>query len=125
MDIDVSDFSPLQQRVLLDLFVLALEADGQLPAANDKRFDGLFKTLGYHTDVERQREFEAAAARMKPHARPVPQARAQLIALCEAFTTRPQHKKVYAAMQEIFAGDAHVSNVEIQLLSELRLRFRL
>jgi len=125
MDIDVSDFSPLQQRVLLDLYVLALEADGHLPAANDARFDGLFKSLGFNTDVERQREFEAAAARMKPHARSVQQARAQLIALCEAFTTRAQHKKVYTAMQEIFTGDAHVSNAEIQLLSELRLRFRL
>jgi hypothetical protein len=125
MDIDVSDLSPLQQRALLDLFVLALDADGHLPAANDARFDGLFKSMGYHTDVERQREFEAAAARMKPHARPVQQARAQLIALSEAFTTRPQHKRVYEAMQQVFAGDAHVSNVEIQLLSELRLRFRL
>ena len=125
MDIDVSDFSPLQQRVLLDLFVLALDADGHLPTANDARFDGLFKAMGCHTDVERQREFEAAAARMKPHARSVHQARAQLIALCEAFTTRPQHKKIYEAMQQMFAGDTHVSNVEIQLLSELRMRFRL
>ncbi len=37
---------------------------------------------------------------------------------------RPQHKKVYAALQKAYAGDAHVSTVEIYLLSELRLRFR-
>jgi hypothetical protein len=124
MDIDVSDFSPFQQRALLDLFVLALDADGQLPAASDARLDSLFKTLGCNTDAERQREFEASVARMKPHARPVQRARDQLITLSQAFTNRPQHKKVYAAMQTMFAGDAHVSNVEIQLLSELRLRFR-
>ena len=124
MDIDVSDFSPFQQRALLELFVLALDADGQLPAANDARLDSLFKAMGFNTDAERQREFEAAVARMKPHARPVQRARDQLIALSQAFTNRPQHKKVYAAMQNMFAGDAHVSNVEIQLLSELRLRFR-
>ena len=124
MDIDVSDFTPSQQRVLLDLFVLALEADGHLPAASDARFDSLFQALGYHTEVERQREFEAAVARMKPNARPLQKAREQLIALVQAFTTRPEHKKVYAAMQLIFAGDAHVSTVEHSLLSEVRLRFR-
>ena len=124
MDIDYSDFSPFQQRVMLDLFVLALDADGQLPTANDPRFESLYKSMGHTTDVEREREYEAAVARMKPHARPVQKARDQLIALTQAFTTRPQHKKVYAAMQNVFAKDAHVSNVEIQLLSELRLRFR-
>ena len=108
MDIDFSDFSPFQQRVLLDMFVLALEADGQLPPANDPRFDTLFKTMGYNTEVERQREYDAD----------------QLIVLAQAFTSRPQHKKVYAAMQKAFAKDAHVSNVEIQLMSELRLRYR-
>jgi hypothetical protein len=125
MDIDVSDFTPSQQRALLDLFVLSLEADGQLPPPNDARFDSVFQALGFHTEVERQREFEASVARMKPNARPVQRARDQLIALTQAFTTRPQHKKVYAAMQLIFAGDAHVSSVEHYLLSELRLRFRL
>jgi hypothetical protein len=124
MDIDISDFSPSQQRVLLDLFVLALEADDQPPAVNDARLDYLFKSLGCGTDAERQREFEASVARMKPHAHPVQRARDQLISLVQAFTIRPQHKKVYAAMQQMFAGDAHVSNVEIQLLSEMRLRFR-
>jgi hypothetical protein len=124
MDIDVSDFTPHQLRALLDLFVLALDADGQLPAANDARLDSVFAALGYTTDVERQREFEAAAARMKPHARPVQRARDQLIELSQAFTTRPQHKKVYAALQKVYSGDAHVSTVEIYLLSELRLRFR-
>lgn len=124
MDIDVSDFTPFQQRALLELFVLALEADGQLPPPSDPRFDSVFHALGFHTEVERQREFDAAVARMKPNARPVQRARDQLIALSQAFTTRPQHKKVYAAMQLIFAGDAHVSNVEHYLLSELRLRFR-
>lgn len=124
MDIDVSEFTPFQQRALLDLFILALDADGQLPAANDARLNSLFEAMGYKTDVERQREYEASVARMKPHARPVQRARDQLIALSQAFTTRPQHKKVYAALQKVYAGDAHVSSVEIYLLSELRLRFR-
>ena len=124
MDIDVSDFTPHQQRALLDLFVLALEADGQLPPANDPRFDSVFTSLGFNTDVDRQREFEAALARMKPNARPVQRARDQLIVLSQAFTTRPEHKRVYAAMQLLFKGDAHVSSVEHYLMSELRLRFR-
>ena len=124
MDIDVTEFTPYQLRALLDLFVLALDADGQLPAGNDVRLDAVFAAMGCKTDAERQREYEASVARMKPHARPVQRARDQLIALSQAFTTRPQHKKVYAALQKVYAGDAHVSTVEIYLLSELRLRFR-
>lgn len=125
MDIDVSEFTPFQQRALLDLYVLALEADGQLPPANDARLDSLFQALGHNTEVERQREYDAAVARMKPVAHPVQRARDQLIILAQAFTERSEHKKVYAAMQAIFAGDAHVSSVEHYLLSELRLRYRL
>lgn len=124
MDIDVSDFTPLQHRALLDLFVLALDADGQLPAWNDARFNSLFAAMGAEKDADRQKEFEASVARMKPHARPLQRARDQVIALAGAFTTRPEHKKVYAALQKVFAADSHVSNVEIQLMSELRLRFR-
>ena len=45
-EVDVSEFTPYQQRALLDLFILALDADGQLPAANDARFDSLFKAMG-------------------------------------------------------------------------------
>lgn len=124
MEVDLAEFTPYQLRALLDLFVLALDADGQLPAANDPRLDSLFNAMGYKTDVERQREFEASVARIQPHSRPVQRARDQLIELSQAFTTRPQHKKVYAALQKVYAGDAHVSTVEIYLLSELRLRFR-
>jgi len=115
MDVDLSEFTPFQLRALLDLFVLALDADGQLPAANDARLDSLFAAMGYKTEGERQREFEASVARMQPHARPVQRARDQLIELSQAFTSR---------LQKVYAGDAHVSTVEIYLLSELRLRFR-
>ena len=125
MDIDVSDFTPFQQRALLDLYLLALEADGQLPPASDARLDSLFQAMGYQTDVERLREFEASVARIKPNAHPVQRARDQLIILAQAFTERSEHKKVYTAMQAIFAGDSHVSSVEHYLLSELRLRYRL
>jgi hypothetical protein len=125
MDIDVSEFTPFQQRALLDLYILALEADGQLPPANDARLDSLFKAMGYPAEVERQREYEASVARMKPVAHPVQRARDQLVILAQAFTERSEHKKVYTAMQAIFAGDAHVSSVEHYLLSELRLRYRL
>ena len=125
MDIDVSEFTPIQQRALLDLYVLALEADGQLPPASDPRLDSLYSAMGHHTEVERQREYEASVARMKPVAHPVQRARDQLVILAQAFTERSEHKKVYTAMQAIFAGDAHVSSVEHYLLSELRLRYRL
>ncbi len=125
MDLDVSDFTPFQQRALLDLYLLALEADGQLPPASDARLDSLFQAMGYHTEVERQREFDASVERIKPLAHPVQRARDQLIVLSQAFTVRSEHKKVYTAMQAIFAGDAHVSSVEHYLLSELRLRYRL
>jgi hypothetical protein len=48
-----------------------------------------------------------------------------MIALVREFKTRKQQKKVYAAVENLITSDSHVTALESNLLTELRLRFRL
>ena len=125
MQFDFTDFSPEQNRALLELLILATLADGKLTTVENKLIQQVLTALGAAEDVDRQREFEATVARLRPEIQSVPKAKGLALLLTDAFTTRPQHKRVYAAVQQIMGADKHVSAWESTLLSELRLRFRL
>jgi len=122
MDIDVSDFTPFSSGII-DLYVLALEADGQLPPRMMRGWIRCF------TPWATTPKWNASGVRgvRDPHetaAHPVQRARDQLIILAQAFTERPSTKGLHRHAGHL-RGDAHVSSVEHYLLSELRLRYRL
>jgi uncharacterized tellurite resistance protein B-like protein len=125
MDIDVTDFSAVQQLALFDLLILALYADGHLPTIEDELLQQLLATMGPTDALDRQREFDAAVTRIRPFVQSIQKAKNQALLLASAFTVRSQQKKVYAAVQQIMTADKHVSSWESTLLSELRLEFRL
>ena len=125
MDLDVSGFTPPQQQALFDLLILAMYADGHLTTFEDEHLQSLLKSMGFTEEGPRQREFDAAVTRMRPHVQSIQTARMQAVALAEVFTSRDQHKLVYAAVEEIINSDSHVTSWESALLYELRSRFRL
>jgi nicotinamide mononucleotide adenylyltransferase len=125
MDIDLTDFSATQQRALFDLLVLAMYADGHLTTVEDQQLEQLLTAMGHTEESDRQREFDAAVTRMRPFVQSIQKAKDQALLLAEVFTTRSQHKQVYAAVQQIMTADKHVSSWEGTLLSELRLRFKM
>jgi hypothetical protein len=81
--------------------------------------------MGFTEAPVRQREFEAAVARLQPFVKTIWAARAKAVLLAGAFTNRTQQKQVYEAVQAIMNVDQHVSTWECTLLSELRMKFRL
>jgi hypothetical protein len=125
MDIDLTDFSATQQRALFDLLVLAMYADGHLTTVEDQQLEQLLTAMGHTEESDRQREFDAAVTRMRPFVQSIQKAKDQALLLAAVFTTRSQHKQVYAAVQQIMTADKHVSSWEGTLLSELRLRFKM
>ena len=126
MDIDLTGFTVEQQQALFDLLILAMFADGHLSSAEDERLQQLLLAMGYKDEFERQREFDASVTRIRPSIQSIWLAKSYAIELAEAFTTRDQHKRVYAAVQQIMTSDdQHVSTWENTLLTELRLKFRL
>jgi len=124
MDIDLTDFSDLQRRALFDLLILAMYADGHLTTIENELLGKLLTAIGYTQEADRQREFDAAVTRIRPCLQSIQKAKNQALLLAEAFTTRPEHKLVYATVQKIMTTDQHVSTWESTLLSELRLKFR-
>ena len=125
MDIDVTDFSAVQQLALFDLLILAMYADGHLSTVEDELLQQLLAAMGYQEESDRQREFDAAVTRIRPFVPSIQKAKDQALLLASAFTVRGQQKKVYAAVQQIMTADKHVSSWESTLLSELRLVFRM
>ena len=125
MEFDFTDFSPEQHRALLELLILATLADGKLTTAENNLIQQVLTAMGCTEDADRQQEFESTVARLRPEIKSVPKAKGLALLLTDAFTTRPQHKLVYVAVQQIMGADKHVSAWESTLLSELRLRFRL
>ena len=125
MNIDVTDFSAVQQLALFDLLILAMYADGHLSTVEDELLLQLLAAMGHKDESDRQREFDAAVTRIRPFVQSIQKAKGQAMLLASAFTIRSQQKKVYAAVQQIMTADKHVSSWESTLLSELRLVFRL
>jgi len=125
VDIDLTDFSTAQQQALLDLLTLAMYADGQPLTVENKLLQTLFTAMGHTAVTDCQHELEAAVTRISPSIQSVQKAKKLASVLAEAFTSRDQHKRVYAAVQKMMASDKHVSSWESTLLSELRLKFRL
>jgi nicotinamide mononucleotide adenylyltransferase len=125
MDIDLTDFTPPQQQALFDLLVLTMFADSHLTTFEDDHLQQLLIAMGHTEESDRQKVFDAAVTRMRPHVQSIQKAREQTIKLVEVFATRQQHKQVYAAVEDMITSDGHVTSWETALLSELRQRFRL
>jgi hypothetical protein len=125
MDIDLTGFSAFQQQALFDLLILAMYADGQLTTFEDEQLQKLLAAMGYTEEADRQREFDAAVTRMRPHVQSLHKAKEEALLLAEAFTTRSQQKQVHEAVLQIMTADNHVSSWESTLLMELRMKFRL
>ena len=124
MDIDLTGFGAEQQRALFELLILAMYADSHATTFEDQQLQELLASMGFIEKPDRQREFEAAVARIKPSTQSVWKAKELALSLANAFTERGQQKQVFSAVEQIMTFDHHVSNWENTLLMELRMRFR-
>jgi hypothetical protein len=100
-------------------------ADGHLTTFEDKQLQELLAAMGFITEPDRQREFDAAVTRIKPSIQSVWRAKELTLSLASAFTQRSEHKQVFSAVEQIMTFDNHVSHWENTLLMELRMKFRL
>jgi len=125
MATEFTDFSASQQRALFDLLILAMYADGHLTTVEDGQLLELLMAMGFTEESDRQHEFDAAVTRLRPAVQTIWKAKEQALSLANAFTTRNQQKRVFAAVEQMMAADLHVSSWENTLLMELRMKFRL
>jgi hypothetical protein len=67
MDIDVTDFSTIQQLAPFDLLILATYADGHLARVEDELLQQLLATLGHTDQLDRQHERRGCCAVVVKH----------------------------------------------------------
>ena len=125
MDTDLAGFSPAQQQALFDLLVLAMYADGHLTSVEDEQLQKILAAMGFTDELDRQRELDAAVTRIGSGMQSIHKAGKLALALADAFTSRPQQRQVYAAVEQMMTSDHNVSTWENTLLTELRMKFRL
>jgi len=125
MDVDLTSFTPQQQRALFDLLVVVMYADGHLTLTEDEQLQQLLTAMGYADEVDRQRAFDAVVTQMRPFMQSIHKAKTQALSLADVFTERHQQIQVLAAVESIIISDGHVSTWESTLVSELRMKFRL
>ena len=125
MDIDLTGYSAAQQRAFFDLLILAMYADGHLTTYEDEQLQKLLTGMGFTEEAARQREFDAAVTRIRPHIQSLHKAKELALGLADAFTDRRQQRQVLDAVHQMMSSDFNVSTWESTLLMELRMKFRL
>ena len=117
---NIKDFTEQQKQALLDLVTLAMYADGHLASAEDERVLRLLGAMGYSTDYDRTRHYDAAVSRVSRHSQTASNAQAYAHQQAQAFTTREQRRVVTQALDDVVTSDSHVSHGENTLLALVR-----
>ncbi len=109
-----------QQQALLDLAMLAMYADGHLASAEDERVHRLLAAMGFATDWDRGKHYDASISRVSRHSQSAESARTYAATLSRSFST-PEHRRfVQATLNEIVTSDNSVAPQERSFLSLVR-----
>ena len=72
---NIKDFTEPQMQALLDLAMLAMYADGHLASAEDERVHRLLRAMGFATDYDCDKHYDASIARVSRHSQTAESAR--------------------------------------------------
>jgi uncharacterized tellurite resistance protein B-like protein len=122
---DLHEFTTAQKLATLDLLILAMYADGHLATAEDQGVQRLLTAMGFETEYERQREFDASVTRVRQHGETADAARAQAARLARGFTSPEQRRRVYELIGNLVKSDSCVSKEEVRFLAFIRDIFHL
>jgi DUF4097 and DUF4098 domain-containing protein YvlB len=117
---NLKKFTAPQQQALLDLAMLAMYADGHLTFSEDERVLRLLGAMGFETEYDRGKHFDASVSRISRHSVTSDSARAHARTLAKAFTTREQQSQVQAILDDLVSSDSNLSPQEAKFLSVVR-----
>ncbi|SRR5581483_2462890 len=122
---NLNEFTKEQRQALLDLLILAMYTDGNLASVEEARVKEVLTSMGWTTDYDRNREFDAAVTRIRQHAQTAELARACAAKLAQYFTVPEQRNRVYGIVSELTALDGQVSPEEGKFLAVVREVFKM
>jgi uncharacterized tellurite resistance protein B-like protein len=120
LHMEFDGFTARQREATIDLVVLTMYLDRNLAAVEDARIQRMLEAMGFATDYDRSREFDASVTRVRPHSESQSLARAHASHLAELLATPEQRRIVFQAIEEIVSADGSVSSQETAFLETLR-----
>ena len=117
---NLKNFNDEQRQALLDLVMLAMYADGHLTAVEDDRVARLLTAMGFTTDYDRGKHFDASVSRVSRHSATAAGARAHASELAQQFTTKEQRRDVQSMLEDLVGSDDKVSPQENNFLAAVR-----
>jgi len=117
---NLKTFNDKQRQALLDLVMMAMYADGHLGATEDDRVVRLLTAMGFTTEYDRGKHFDASVSRVSRHSATAAGARTHAAALAKSFTTPEQRREVQGVLQDMVGSDEEVSAQESSFLSAVR-----
>jgi hypothetical protein len=121
---NIKDLSEQQAQALLDLAMLAFYADGHLASAEDERIHRLLNAMGFATDYDRGKQYDASIGRVSRHSQTAVAARAYTVTLAQSFTTREQRAGVLEVLEDLTSSDSRVAPEESSYLALVREVFQ-
>lgn len=116
---EFNGFTAQQKQAVIDLVVLTMYVDRNLAAVEDERIKCMLEAMGFATQYDRAREFDASVTRVRPHSEVPGVARSQAARLAAQFTTPEQRMTVLHAIEAIVSADGSVSPTEIVFLETI------
>jgi uncharacterized tellurite resistance protein B-like protein len=120
---NMKDFSQDQQDTLLDLAILAMYADGHLAAVEDDRVQKLLSAMGYATEYDRNKHYDASVSRVSRHSLTAVSARDHAEALVKKFNTSEQRHQVLKTIDDLLVSDGRVASQENSYIELVRGAF--
>ncbi|MGV3774867.1 MAG: TerB family tellurite resistance protein [Verrucomicrobiales bacterium] len=109
-------FSTPQRSALIDLVVLAMYADGHLALKENTALKKIMATLGLEDELARDRELDAAVARVRTCAGNTDLTAAHIRQSAIAFSSGEDRQMIQQMLTEMMSSDEKVTPEEEKLL---------
>ena len=117
---NVKNFTDGQRQALLDLATLAMYADGRLTTVEDERVQRLLIAMGFTTDYDRNKHYDASVTRVSRHSATAAAARTYATELAKSFSSKEQRRQVNEVLDDLMSSDGGVAPEESALLAVVR-----
>jgi hypothetical protein len=93
--------------------------------SEDERILRLLTTMGFGTDYDRGKQYDAAIGRVSRHSQTAAAARSHITTLAQHFTTREQRRRVLDVLDDLVSSDSRVAPQESSYLAVVRDVFQI
>ncbi len=122
---NVTGFTEPQLQALLDLALLAMYSDGHLALVEDERIQRLLTAMGFSTDFDRGRQYDAAVSRVSRRTSDLAAARSLARELSQTFSTPDHRRRVHLILDDLVASDNRVAPQEGAFIAVVQEALRL